>query len=287
MNLEYFNSFIETAHEKSMSKASQKINISHQALSKQIRILEEHYGVPLFKRSASGVELTKAGILLYTRLQPLLEEYSSIEKDLKKLKALQTYRLGTLPSLAGSYIPPKILNAKKEGIELEIVIKNTSPDLAVLLEKGELDAAILEGVHFHNSFWHTKLYNEALYAILPVGHKFSGYPSLLLEEISEEPFVLYPPKCGIRKCVAGILNEAGKQLTVATEIEFSEHLIGYVAAGAGITVVPENTVRHLGNPKVRVIPLSNTNAVRTISLVSVSEITGKLLYKFFKQGNNK
>jgi LysR family transcriptional activator of glutamate synthase operon len=108
MNLEWFHGFLEASRLKSLSKASEKLNISQPALSKQIRNLEEILGVELFKRTAVGVELTEEGTLLHKRIQPILSEMESLRKDLLNLQKVSSVRLGTLPSLATYYLPQKV-----------------------------------------------------------------------------------------------------------------------------------------------------------------------------------
>ncbi|UJF31306.1 LysR family transcriptional regulator [Paenibacillus hexagrammi] len=61
MNLDNLTSFLTAAELKSMAKASEKLHLTHPALSKQIRKLETYYGTELLTRNSSGVQLTAAG----------------------------------------------------------------------------------------------------------------------------------------------------------------------------------------------------------------------------------
>jgi LysR family transcriptional regulator, transcription activator of glutamate synthase operon len=278
MNIEYFYSFIEAVNQKSLSKASERLNISQPALSKQIRKVEEYFDMALLNRLTSGVELTEAGELVYNRLPNLLSEVVSIQNDLNHLRKVRTYSIGTLPSLAGNYIPSKVLKLKEKGVTSEVVVKNSSAEIYEMLKKGEVDAAIIEAMPISNTLWQRELFKEPLYAIVHVSNKLADKKSVSIDEISNEEFVLYPSNCTIRQSI----SRRVKELKVKTEVEFGEFLIGYVAAGGGITVVPEITAKYMGHTMVRAIPISDDQMKRHISLIAQSKETGKLLYSVFK-----
>ncbi|MFC4802872.1 LysR family transcriptional regulator [Neobacillus sp. GCM10023253] len=283
MNIDYFRSFVETVNQKSLSKASERLNISQPALSKQIRKLEDFFDAPLLVRSTSGVVLTEAGELVYKRLPQILGDLSTLQNDLNSLKEIRSYRVGTLPSLAGNYIPSRILKLKENGIHVEVVIKNASQEVFELLKNGEIDAAIIEEMPVNKTYWQKEIFEEPLYAIFRTSHLLSEKQSVLIEEISDEEFVLYPSFCTIRESVSRMFQEQEKELKIIREIDFGDFLIGYVAAGSGITVVPEMSIKNLGNSFVKAIPLNHSLAKRTISLIANSSTTGKALYPFFKK----
>lgn len=279
MNIEYFESFMETARQKSLSKASERLNITQPALSKQIRKIEDYFDSPLLIRSTSGVELTEAGEIVFNRIPNILDEITRIQNELKQLSEIRSIKIGTLPSLAGNYIPSKIVKLKENGIDAEVMIKNTSSEVYELLKKGELDAAIIETIPTNGSFWKMEIFTEPLYAIVHTSHQLSRKESVYLEELAEEEFVLYPSNCKIRQAI----SSAVKNLNIRTEVEFGGFLIGYVAAGGGVTVVPEISAKNSGNPLVKAIPILNPDMKRQISMIAQSKSTGKFLYPFFKE----
>lgn len=279
MHIDYLHSFIETVKQKSLSKASERLNLSQPALSKQIRRIEEYFDTVLLKRSASGVELTKAGELFYGRIPKILDEWSSLQNDLNEFNQRQTYIFGTLPSLASNFLPSIILKLKEKGMATEVLVKNTSSEVFELLKKGEIDAAIIEEMPINRGYWQKKIFDEPFYAVVHQSHLFSNYESIRVEEVLDEDFIMYPPNCMIRKSVEQI---AGK-IKVKTEVGFGEHLIGYVAAGGGITIVPKITAMHLGYTTVKAIPIKNENFIRNITIITQSNLLGKLLYPFFKE----
>lgn len=279
MNIEYFKSFVETANQKSISKASEKLNLTHPALSKQIRKVEEYFEVSLFIRSSSGVELTEEGKMLYGRIQHILDELSVLQVDFKKMNQSHSYTVGTLPSLAAYYLPTRILRLEEKKIQIETVVRNTSLEVMELLQKGEIDAAVIEQASLHTTYWNKELFQEPFFMVLPKTHTLAQAESISLENINQENLVLYPPNCSVRKKITDILHAKGLVPNVRTEVDFGDFLFGYVAAGAGLTIVPEISAHHLGHSMLTSIPLINAKAKRTISLISQSDIIGKFLFK--------
>ncbi|NRD78009.1 LysR family transcriptional regulator [Bacillus sp. BRMEA1] len=278
MDIEYLHSFMEAVKQKSLSKASEQLNISQPALSKQIRKIEEYFDITLLNRSPSGIDLTEVGELVYHRISNILNQLTSLQTELNQLREMKIYRIGTLPSLAGNYIPKKVLNLRDNGMEIEVVVKNTSPEIYELLKKGEIDAAIIEEIPVGKALWKKEIFEEPLYAVMHHSHRLSLKDSVRLEDICDEEFVLYPSTCTIRQSMSSIVEN----LKVKTEVEFGEFLIGYVAAGGGVTVLPEISVKYMSHSMVKAIPISNVNMKRRISLMSYSIPIGKLLYAFLK-----
>jgi LysR family transcriptional activator of glutamate synthase operon len=283
MNLDVFKNFLETARLKSMAKASEKLNLSHPALSKQIRKMESFYGTSLFIRSAAGVALTDAGELLYQRIPHLLSELEAIQNDIHSLTGSKKIKLGSIPSLSASYIPQVIFDLESKGIHVDLTVQNTSQQLVDMLRDHTIDAAIIDTMYESSFFWSMELFSEPFYVVLPISHHLSGLNSLILEQIKNEPLIMYPPACSIRKCVSSLYAQQEMSPLIKSEIPFGDFILGYVAAGAGITIVPETTAVQIGNPLLKAIRIAHPQASRTITFLAVNEATGRLLLHDLKK----
>ncbi|WP_336770986.1 LysR family transcriptional regulator [Paenibacillus sp. MMO-58] len=283
MNIEFIEGFLETVNQKSIAKASQKLQISHPALSKQIRSIEAYFGVTLFKRSSTGVELTEVGKTFYNRIVPVFTEISSIKTDMVNVNNIQMINLGTLPSLAANYLPEVIFELKNKNIEVKVTIRNTSMELYQMLKCGELDGAVLQKDAVHSSIWNADLFIEPYYAVVYPTHRLSKYPSVTLHDIANEPLILNPPDCSIRRLLTSLMLEEGLHPQIETEVCFNDFILGYVAAGAGITFVPKIVSEHIVNHSLVSIPLNDARARRTISLLSQSEDIGKFLRPYLRK----
>ena len=74
MRLEQISYFLSVAEHGNITAAARSLYISQPALSKQITLLEQEIGLPLFERQARGVTLTRAGMQFQKDLKNILKE---------------------------------------------------------------------------------------------------------------------------------------------------------------------------------------------------------------------
>lgn len=100
MNGKWLTSFMQVAHEGSITSAAKKLFISPQALLQQINLLEDEIGVPLFSRSKRGVSLTLAGKEFYSGTEKILSAYSdTVTRCRLADKAEETIRIPMMSSI--------------------------------------------------------------------------------------------------------------------------------------------------------------------------------------------
>jgi DNA-binding transcriptional LysR family regulator len=79
MALNQFTFFAAIAKHGSLTRASQELRISQPSVSQQLRVLERDSGVKLYRRGGKGIELTEAGRLFLSRIEPILEQVEQIK----------------------------------------------------------------------------------------------------------------------------------------------------------------------------------------------------------------
>lgn len=80
--MEGFKRFLAVANSLSISRAAERLHVSQPALSRTIALLEERFGTELFHRTAAGVELTQAGIVLYEHASRAMSAIASAEEEI-------------------------------------------------------------------------------------------------------------------------------------------------------------------------------------------------------------
>jgi LysR family transcriptional regulator, transcription activator of glutamate synthase operon len=283
MDIEWLQSFLVTSRLKSLSKASQLLNISQPALSKQIRNLENYYGVEFFNRSPQGVELTEEGKLFEHRIQPLWHELESLKNDVLNIQHLTSVRIGVLPSLATNYLPQEILKLKKMGIHVEMVVLNTSQDILSALKMDHIDVGILQRTkNPPRTYWHRDLFQEAFHAAIPVGHPLYFNKELRLSDLAEEPLIVHPKQCDIRQSILKAYESHHLSPIFALEVDFGESIVGFVKAGAGIAILPEMITQQINTSKLAIIPIKDFIVNRTLSLIAKKQSVGKKVFQLLK-----
>lgn len=82
----HLDTFIQTADAGSFLKASERMYISANAVTKQINLLEDHLGVRLFVRSPQGLALTEAGQLIYNEAKKLIRHSNTVLRKARELE---------------------------------------------------------------------------------------------------------------------------------------------------------------------------------------------------------
>lgn len=88
IDFELYRIFVVVAEEENITKASERLNISQPALTKQIKNLENQLSAKLFERKNKGVELTAFGKELYEKLKNPIEELNKVDNQVGKEKCI-------------------------------------------------------------------------------------------------------------------------------------------------------------------------------------------------------
>ena len=154
IDFELYRIFVAVAEEENITKASDKLNISQPAITKQIKNLENQLSIKLFERKSKGVVLTEEGKKLYEKLINPIEELNKIDKQMNKQK---TINIGTHNHM-GSCVFGNVINnycLKYPDVNLNLVCEENFEMMRKLKNK-ELDIIfskkdnneILEGIKY-------------------------------------------------------------------------------------------------------------------------------------------
>lgn len=130
----------------SFTKAGESLALTHSAVSHQIRQLEEHVGVRLLHRLASGVVLTPEGSVYLAEVKAALKLLENADSLLKESVEGRPLRISVLPSFAGSMVVPELLGFLEQNPSIKIEIdaraglendENSKVDVFIRYGKGE------------------------------------------------------------------------------------------------------------------------------------------------------
>lgn len=138
--LRAFAAYAETG---SVQRAGAALNVSHAAISQQIRNLESHLGLGLLDRSRRSMALTEEGARL---AQALSDGFGRIAQELSALTGAEAERplmITTTPSFASSWLMPRLARFREAHPEISLMI---DPSAKVApLEPGGVDLALRYG----------------------------------------------------------------------------------------------------------------------------------------------
>ena len=145
MTIRQLEYFCAVAEEKSVSAAARRLYIAQPPISRQIALLEQELGVPLFRRGSKGMVLTDAGQSLYQQGRQYIADMAQLAERVRSLGVgvRGTVRVGVLYSTV-PYALPFIRSYRTAYPHVELFIRLGSPqDLIGALNRGDLNALFL------------------------------------------------------------------------------------------------------------------------------------------------
>ena len=137
IDFELYRIFVAVAEEENITKASNKLNISQPAITKQIKNLESQLSIKLFERKSKGVVLTESGKKLYEKLKNPIEELNKIDGQIGKEKVIN---IGTHNHMGGLIFGQAInyYTLKYPDVNLNLICEEIEVSLKKLRNK-EID----------------------------------------------------------------------------------------------------------------------------------------------------
>jgi len=127
----------------SMSKAAEELNLTHGAVSRHIKTLEDDLGLPLFERQTRRITLTAEGALLLATVSRVLGDLAQQANALRGRKASPRLTISTTFSFASKWLEPRLHRLRLRHPEVDIHLDVT--DQTVAVGDGYADAAIRYG----------------------------------------------------------------------------------------------------------------------------------------------
>jgi LysR family transcriptional regulator, cell division regulator len=228
------------ARHGSMNRAAAELHMVQSNVTARIRALEGEIGAALFERSSRGVVLTAAGqrLLPYAaKLAALLREASEAARDDGTPRG--SLRIGSLETTAALRLPP-ILSAYTQAypaVDL-VVTTGTSAGLVEDIVEHRLDGAFVAGPVQHADLAEEAIFREELMLVTtPALRRLDD-----LDRQRELRIVVFQRGCSYRQRLETLLTRRGIQTAQQLEFGSLEAILGCVAAGVGITLLPKAVV---------------------------------------------
>jgi DNA-binding transcriptional LysR family regulator len=266
MELRHLRYFVAVAEEANFTRASVRLRIAQPPLSQQVRALEEELDVRLFNRSSRGVVMTAAGRAFFAEAKATLEcaqraQVAARRGDSGETGTLKLAYTGTAcfhPCFKSSLQKfrqryPDVALVLKEGVTTELINDVTLRMVDVaFIRPGAIDFPEVQTKH---------LAAEEMVAVLPTGHPLARRSRIPLRALAKESFLLFPRRVGPGWFdeLTSACRKAGFEPKISHEVPQLYSVGILVAAGMGVSIVPEFTAKQvhvLGVRYVKLIPPS-------------------------------
>ncbi|HEX7747813.1 MAG TPA: LysR family transcriptional regulator [Bordetella sp.] len=271
--IRYFTVLAETLH---FGRAALRLNMAQPPLSHQIRVLEEELGARLFERNNRRVELTPAGQALLPEARALLAQAERVGAIAARVQRgeLGELRIGLVNSAALTPLITRLIHTYRQrwpGVHLRIEELTTHDQLAAMLDR-RLDLALVRGATAPDlppTLRTLRLLEDALIVALPPQHRLAGGTGpLSARDLADDGFVMYPQESGtgVYDQIMSLCRRAGFVPRVTQEARAVSTIVGLVAAGLGVALVPQ-ALRSIDVNGVAYRPLREKEAKSAMWLV--------------------
>jgi DNA-binding transcriptional LysR family regulator len=232
--------FATVARLGGMGRAARALNTVQSNVTQRVRRLEESLGVALFERSRSGARLTAAGERLMpyaARLDALLEEASRAARDDGAPRG--TLTVGSLETTAALRLSPLLASYAAAHPRVDLVLRTgTTAELIERVLARELEGAFVCGPVAHVDLAATPVFEEELALLSAPAHR--SVAELLRQ--SDLRLIILRAGCSYRQRLEELLARRG--IVGLRRLEFGtlEAILGSVAAGLGVTLMPRALV---------------------------------------------
>jgi DNA-binding transcriptional LysR family regulator len=240
--LEILQAIAETG---SFTASGRKLHVSQSAISRQILLLEEELGEPLFLRVGRQVRMTPAAeslVQLGQRVfQDVHETVGAITDRTRDLKG--TLRLSGGMTVCLYVFPPLLKHLRRVHPRLEVRLTVASAGQSVQeIRGGRVDAGLLTLPVEESDLMTVPVLREELMLVATPTHPLARRRRIEPQDLSGQPFILFEVGSGTRRVIDRFFAGENIEPTIVMDTENVEIIKAMVKTGLGIGIVPYQAV---------------------------------------------
>lgn len=250
MDLSDLRLFRTVAQEGSVTRAAERLHTVQSNVTTRLRLLEENLGTPLFDRINRRLIITPAGLLLQDYADRLLNLAEEARQAVRALDVPQgLLRLGSMETTAATRLPRVIAAFRRQHPQVELRLRTShTSGLTQEVLNHQLDAALISGPLQHPELEALPVIHEELVLITA-----ADWPEIRsaadLAARGPVEVLTFREGCSYRQRLLDWLRQEGVPITQASEFGTFEAILGCVAAGMGVSLVPRAIIgAHLTGP---------------------------------------
>lgn len=268
--LRHLRTFVTVAKYGSFTRAADDLHIAQQAVSQQIRSLEQGLGVTLLSRSSRTVTLTPEGSVFLADANRVL---SAAQRASRRVGAAARGELGTLRlaytlTTAWETLPVLVADLASSLPHLSVDAREVfGGDIDGLLASGRHDLALAPTTIYGADTQQRTIRRESLRVALAEDHPLAHRDTIELATLSDQQFEIWPRDMapGFYDTIVGICRAHGFEPSL-DERGTGNTVWGYIARGRGIALINNSLIKQLPRG-IKLIDLAHPQPTLTIDAV--------------------
>lgn len=246
MQIETLKVFCDLVESRSFSQAAVRNFITQSAVSQQIRGLEARFEVPLFVRQGRTISTTPAGRILYEGARSLLDRLGRIQLEMKSIgeEMAGSLRVATIYSV-GIYEMSGVIRTflkayPKVNLHIEFSRANRVYEDCLA---GRVDLGIVPYPKARRGLEVVALPSDRLILICSPDHPLARHRRVDITKLNGQDFIAFEKDIPSRIAIDEIFRDHDVRVRVVMEFDNIETIKRSVEIGAGVSVVPQLSVR--------------------------------------------
>lgn len=272
IELRYIVLLAETQH---FGRAAELCHVSQPTLSIAIKKVEDELGVNLFERTKSRVRITELGVRIAAQAKRVLEQVAVLQDiaDAGKDQFSSPLAVGAIFTLGPYLLPQLIPYLQQQAPRMSLYIEEDFLDnLRKKLCNGALDVIVVSLPFNEPDVVTQVLFDEPFVVLMPAAHPLASKPEITAADIDPQQLLLLGEGHCFREQLLAtsrpwrrVIGEAAGQQLRRAEANTLETLRYMVAAGLGITIVPQSAATP-ALTELQVVARPYVGASRTLAL---------------------
>jgi DNA-binding transcriptional LysR family regulator len=275
---------LTVVEKKGYVNAGEHLHLSHSAIHRHIRLIEEELGEKVFVRSGRNVRLTETGKLLIELAGRVRQEVDAALRQIKNTDQLISgkLRIGAGTTTLLFFLPPVLetFRRKYPGFEMQIVT-GTADSLIQEIQAGNLDVGLVseprEGWTKEKHLHYERLYDEEFILAVSKRHRLAKHKRLAWSELKDIPIIAFTRTTRVRHLIDSHFETARVTPKIAMELENEEAIEKMIEISLGAGFIAK---RRILKSKLQSLEVGHAPIVQPIAAVINDSYTPRSVSEF-------
>jgi DNA-binding transcriptional LysR family regulator len=270
MSITYLKTLLMIRQTGSFLEASATLNLSHSAVSVQMKRLEERLGCDVFRKGKRPAQFTSFGNKFCEMAGSVVSDYDRLMRSSTEDSVTGAIRIGFVSTTLQTLLPIVLETLQNRFPSLTVsAVSGLSDELSAMVEKEELDFAFVSApAETARNIRLIEYAQEPLYIVAPKGAPDPDNP---LKMLKDWPFIGFARHTWLGAQIQTELRENGIKVNQIVELDSIDAIENLVSQGVGVSVVPQRLFADDLSIKMTRLEFPVRNNFRVLSLISHQE----------------
>jgi DNA-binding transcriptional LysR family regulator len=245
VNVRQFHLFCDIAESHSFSKGAALNGVTQAAASQLVRQLEKNYATALIDRSTRPLTLTASGQVCYQAFREIIDRLTALKKVGTRRDELKgEVRVAAIYSVGLYAIGRRMQEFMNLHPQVKVRLVFLPPKKVYeAVESDDADLGLVSYPKASRALGVIPLYSEPAAVVCHPRHRLARAEQVNIEQLMGEPFIAFEQTLIIRRKIDQYLRTRKVAVRIVMEFDNIETIKQAVEIGAGVSILPEPTVR--------------------------------------------